>query len=72
MSTAATITPYVIRADAPAARFCGFRSADKFKTWATARRLRPPVPASGHRVVYRVADLAAALDADAATGFPKR
>lgn len=71
MSTTAEVVPYVIRGDAPAARFCGFRSTDKFIRWATERCLRPAVRRQGARTVYRVAELRAALDAEATTGRPR-
>lgn len=63
------ITPYVVRGDTAAARFCGFASTDKFKAWATARKLRAVVKRAGKRSVYRVADLSAALDAEAGEGL---
>lgn len=68
MSTTAEVTPYVLRGDAPAAKFCGFAATDKFIRWATAKGLRPVVRRQGARTVYRVADLCAALDAEAKIG----
>ena len=71
MSTAAEVVPYVLRGDAPAARFCGFASTDKFIRWATEKGLRPAVRRQGARTVYRVAELRAALDAEATAGRPR-